>query len=48
MSRYKLWIKLHATETAYTYLFAENDYAAIQLGEAQFGRGSVLGWWKES
>ncbi|MFN6360500.1 MAG: hypothetical protein ACK4WE_06625 [Burkholderiales bacterium] len=48
MSRYKLWVRLNDFETAHTYVFAENDYAARLLGEAQYGVGNVLGYWREA
>jgi len=48
LSRYKLWVRLNDFETAHTYVFAENDYAARLLGEAQYGVGNVLGYWREA
>jgi len=47
LSRYKLWVRLNDYETANTYIYAENDYAAKMLGEAQYGVGNVLGYWRE-
>jgi len=46
--RYKLWVRLNDFETANTYIYAQNDYAARMLGEAQYGVGNVLGYWRES
>jgi len=48
LSRYKLWVRLNDFETAHTYIYADNDYAARLLGEAQYGVGNVLGYWRES
>jgi hypothetical protein len=47
MSRYRLWVRINDFETAHTYIYAENDYAARLLGEAQYGLGNVLGWWRD-
>jgi hypothetical protein len=47
MSRYRLWVRINDFETANTYIYAENDYAARLLGEAQYGVGNVLGWWRD-
>ena len=44
MFRYQLWVRTSQTTTANTIVFAENDYAAKQLGEAQYGIGNVLGY----
>jgi hypothetical protein len=41
-------VRLNDFETAHTYIYAENDYAARLLGEAQYGVGNVLGYWRES
>jgi hypothetical protein len=34
MKQYKLWVRLNQTQTAFTLVYAENVYAAKQLGEA--------------
>jgi len=47
MTRYRLWVRLTAFQTANTYIFADNDYEAKLLGEAQYGVGNVLGYWRE-
>lgn len=44
MKRYLLWIRLTPTQTANTYVYASNDIEAKLLGEAQFGKGSVLNY----
>ncbi len=46
MKQYKLWIRLNQIRTTYTMLFASNDLEAKALGEAQFGIGNVLGYWR--
>ena len=48
MTRYKLWVRLNDIQTAYTYIYAENDYTALMLGQAQYGVGNVLGYWREA
>jgi len=47
MTRYRLWVRLTPYQTANTYIFADNDYEAKLLGEAQYGVGNVLGYWRE-
>ena len=47
MTRYKLWVRLNDFQTAYTYIWADNDLEARLLGEAQYGVGNVLGYWRE-
>ena len=44
MRRYVLWVRVSATQTANTVVFAENELAAKQLGEAQYGIGNVLSY----
>jgi len=44
MKQYKLWVRLNQTQTAFTLVYAENVYAAKQLGEAQYGVGNVLNY----
>lgn len=46
MKQYKLWVRISQTQTANTLVFADNDYFAKQLGEAQYGVGNVLGYWQ--
>jgi len=46
MKPYKLWIRVNQIQTIYTMLFACNDLEAKTLGEAQFGVGNVLGYWR--
>jgi hypothetical protein len=44
MKQYRLWVRINQTQAANTIVFADNDYAARQLGEAQYGVGNVLGY----
>ncbi len=44
MKQYRLWVRISQTQTANTIVFAENDYIAKQLGEAQYGVGNVLNY----
>jgi hypothetical protein len=44
MKQYKLWVLINAYQTAYTIVFADNDYNAKLLGEAQYGVGNVLNY----
>jgi hypothetical protein len=44
MKKFLLWIRISSTQTANTIVFAENDFAAKQLGEAQYGIGNVLNY----
>ena len=44
MYKYQLWVRINQTQTANAIVFADNDYAARQLGEAQYGHGNVLNY----
>lgn len=45
MYKYQLWIRLNGGQmTTNTIVYADNDYAAKQLGEAQYGVGNVLNY----
>ena len=44
MYKYQLWVRLNDYQTANTIVYAENDYAAKMLGEAQYGVGNVLNY----
>jgi hypothetical protein len=44
MYKYALWVRINQTQTANTIVFADNDYTAKQLGEAQYGAGNVLNY----
>ncbi len=42
MKKYKLWVRIRGSQTAFTLIFAQNGLAAKLLGEAQYGVGNVL------
>lgn len=44
MKRFQLWVRLSATQTTHTIVFANNAIDAKLLGEAQFGKGNVLNY----
>lgn len=44
MHKYQLWVRINQLQTANTIVYADNDYAAKQLGEAQYGHGNVLSY----
>jgi len=44
MYKYQLWVRINQYQTAHTIVYAENDYAAKMLGEAQYGAGNVLNY----
>jgi len=44
MYQYQLWVRINQLQTANTVVYADNDYSAKQLGEAQYGTGNVLSY----
>jgi hypothetical protein len=49
MYQYNLWIRLpNGLSTANTTIYADNDYAARQLGESMYGAGNVLNYTRVS
>jgi hypothetical protein len=44
MYKYKLWIRINEYQTVETIIYANTDYDAKLLGEAQFGVGNVLNY----
>ncbi|WP_156424753.1 hypothetical protein [Novosphingobium fuchskuhlense] len=46
MQHYRLWVRTSPSHTTYTYISAENDIAARQIGEAMFGRVNLLAFWR--
>jgi hypothetical protein len=44
VSRYRLWVRISSTQTAFTIVFADNAMMAKLLGEAQYGIGNVLSY----
>lgn len=47
MYKYKLWIRINEYQTLNAYVWADDDYSAKMLGEAQYGQGNVLGYWRD-
>ena len=44
MYKYKLWVRINDYQTAETIIWANNDYDAKLLGEAQYGQGNILNY----
>lgn len=44
MYKYAIWARVNPTQTVNTFVWADNDLAAKQIAEAQFGVGNVLGY----
>lgn len=44
MYRYKIWARINQLQTVNTVIWADNDYQALNIAEAQYGRGMVLGY----
>lgn len=44
MYKYKLWVRINEYQTAETIIWANNDYDAKLLGEAQYGQGNILNY----
>lgn len=44
MYQYQLWVRINATQTTNTVVYADGDYQARQLGESMFGAGNVLNY----
>ncbi|WP_158009028.1 hypothetical protein [Polynucleobacter sp. MWH-Adler-W8] len=44
MKQYRLWVRINQLQRANTIVYAENDYLAKRLGEAQYGVCNVLGY----
>ena len=44
MKRFQLWVRISLTQTAFTFVYAENPLLAKQLGEAQYGIGNVINY----
>ena len=47
MYKYKLWVRINDYQTLNAYVWADDDYSAKMLGEAQYGQRNVLGYWRE-
>ena len=44
MKRFSLWVRLNQLQTANTIIYANDQWHAKLLGEAQYGVGNVLGY----
>lgn len=44
MYKYLIWVRINQYQTANTYVYANNDYEAKMLAEAQYGVGNVLNY----
>lgn len=44
MYKYAIWVRINSYQTANTFIWADNDYAAKMLAEAQYGQGNVLNY----
>lgn len=44
MYRYQVWVRINTYQTANTILYADDDYQAKMLAEAQYGSGNVLNY----
>lgn len=44
MYKYAIWVRINQYQTANTFVFANNDYEAKMLAEAQYGQGNVLNY----
>jgi hypothetical protein len=44
MYQYQLWVRLNELSTTNTVVYADNDWAARQLGESMYGAGNVLSY----
>lgn len=44
MYKYAIWVRINDYQTANTFVWANNDYEAKMLAEAQYGQGNVLNY----
>lgn len=44
MYKYQLWVRITDYQTVNAYIWADDDYSAKMLGEAQYGFGNVLNY----
>ena len=44
MYKYAIWVRINQYQTANTVIWADNDWSAKQLAEAQYGPGNVLNY----
>ena len=44
MYKYQVWVRLNPYQTAHAIVWADNDFDAKMLAEAQYGAGQVLNY----
>ena len=44
MYKYAIWVRINQYQTANTFIWANNDYEAKMLAEAQYGAGNILNY----
>lgn len=44
MYKYKLWVRINSYQTVDAYVWADYDWQAKAIGEAQYGVGNVLNY----
>ena len=44
MFQYQVWVRINNYQTANAMLYADDDYQAKMLAEAQYGQGNVLNY----
>lgn len=44
MFKYQIWVRINTYQTAHTVVWANNDFEAKMLAEAQYGQGNVLNY----
>lgn len=44
MTKFAIWARINSYQTVNTVIFANSDYEAKMLAEAQFGVGNVLSY----
>jgi hypothetical protein len=44
MYQYQIWVRINNYQTANTVVYADNDYQAKMLAEAQYGQGNILNY----
>ena len=44
MYKYQLWVRINQLQTAHTYVWANDDFSAKAIAEAQYGVGNVLSY----
>ena len=44
MYQYAIWVRINPTQTANTYIYANDDNQARMIAEAQYGHGNLLNY----